>query len=139
MRGEGSEMTQHQRTYRPATRDDAHRLFCWRNDPLTRSMFRSSDLVEWDQHLRWLERRLDGAPNLFIFEWCGVPVGTFRLDDDEISYTIAPEHRERGLATAMLKMVRRDFGPLRAMIFPRNVASIRAAQSASLTVILLDD
>lgn len=123
---------------RPATMDDAQRLFDWRNDPLTRAMSINTEPVEWTGHVAWLERRLSrNAPMLFIAEIDGAPVGTFRIDADEISYTVAPEHRGRGAAKAMLQIAFARFGKLRAEIKPENVASIKAALAAGHEVALL--
>lgn len=117
---------------RPATLEDAQLLFDWRNDPLTRAMFKNSGVVLWDTHINWLTQRLSRLdPHLYIAE-IGVPVGTFRLDGDEISYTVAPEARGKGIGSAMLLKVREMFGPRRAEIFERNVASIRIAERAGM-------
>ncbi len=118
---------------RPATMDDARRLFDWRNDPLTRAMSNNTDAVEWAGHVAWLERRLSRPePMLFVAEVRSVPVGTFRVDGDEISYTIAPEFRGLGYAVEMLRLAAERHGPLRAEIKPENEASIRAANQALL-------
>lgn len=69
-------------------------------------------------------------PNLFIAKIDSDNVGTFRIDGDEVSYTIAPAFRGRGLATKLLREVRARFGRLQAEIYPHNVASIRAAERA---------
>jgi len=123
---------------RPANIDDAERLFNWRNDPLTRAMSINTAPVEWDGHIGWLKRRLSlPAPNLYVAEVDGVPVGTVRVDDDEISYTVAPERRGKGFATQMLIAARRQFGSLCAEIKRENEASIRAAVSAGHKVVLI--
>lgn len=132
---------------RPATTDDARRLFDWRNDPLTRAMSNNTDPVAWDRHVEWLSKRLArdhphrGSqrenPHLYIFELDGEPVGTVRLDGDEISYTVAPEHRQKGVAKTMLTEAFRQFGPKRAEIKPENVASIKAARAAGHEVALV--
>lgn len=124
---------------RLATIDDARQLFEWQNDSLTLAMSVNSDPVEWDDHVGWLTERLSRAPpDLFIAELNGTSVGTVRLDDDEISYTVAPEHRGKGIATSMLIEAHRQFGPKLAKIKPHNLASIQAARKAGHTVQLLD-
>lgn len=124
---------------RLATPQDSRPLFRWRNDELTRAMFKHGDPVPWKDHVAWLERRLSQPqPNLFIAEENGVPVGTIRVDEDNsLSYTVAPEHRGRGIAARMLRLVRERFGPLTAEIHPENVGSIRAAERAGHRVVLL--
>jgi len=123
---------------RLATRDDAQLLLAWRNDPLTRAMSKSLHEVQWDEHVRWLNSRLTRIePHLYIAEIDGAPVGTIRIDGDEISYTVAPEHRGRGYATEMLRWAHAQFGSLRAEIKPENVASVKAAERAGHKVELL--
>lgn len=122
---------------RAATIDDARILFDWRNDPLTREMSRNTAMVDWLQHIGWLTAWLARPrPNLFIAE-LAEPVGTFRVDDDEVSYTVAPAYRGGGIGTQMLIEARKMFGPLRAEIFERNEASIKIAERAGMVVRLL--
>ena len=125
---------------RPATRDDARRLFDWRNDELTRNMSKSKGLIPWEDHLGWLDRRLKmDQPNLFVFEVDGQPVATFRIDGRDLSYTVAPEHRNRGIAKLMLNEVKSRFGSLRAHVYSDNVPSIKVAQSAGMDVVIVDE
>jgi UDP-2,4-diacetamido-2,4,6-trideoxy-beta-L-altropyranose hydrolase len=121
---------------RPATIEDAFHLFHWRNDALTRAMSKNSDAVAWPDHVKWLTARLE-KPGLFIAEVDRVPVGTFRVDDGEISYTVAPEYRRKGYGLAMLNKAREMFGPLRAEIFPHNTASMKIAEQAGMLVAVL--
>ena len=124
---------------RPARMSDAELLFQWRNDPLTCAMSRSSDPVSWDAHISWLTGRLARSePHIYIAER-RVPVGTFRLDGDEISYTVAPEARGKGIGLAMMCRVSEMFGPLRAEIYERNTASIRVAQRAGMILHIMPD
>lgn len=123
---------------RPATIDDAQRLFDWRNDALTRAMSKTTDPVAWDDHVGWLSRRLSREnPGLFIAEVDGVAVGTFRIDDEHVSYTVAPEHRGNNYAYEMLVIVAAEYGPMKAEIKPENAASISAATRSGHQVIVL--
>jgi RimJ/RimL family protein N-acetyltransferase len=127
-------------TVRPATVDDAALLFDWRNDPVTRLMSRNSAPVAWEDHIPWLSQRVArGNPGLFIAENDGVAVATYRIDGSEISYTVAPEFRGRGVLAELLKIAVQRHGKLTAVISPRNEASIRAAVRAGLRVVLLDE
>jgi RimJ/RimL family protein N-acetyltransferase len=95
--------------------------------------------IAWPDHLKWLTARLTReAPNLFIGEIDGEPVGTFRVDGDEISYTVAPEARRRGVGSALLSKAEERFGALRAEIFKRNTASIKVAKRSGMMVHILD-
>ena len=124
---------------RPARMSDAELLFQWRNDPLTRAMSRNDAPVPWDTHISWLAGRLARSePHLYIAE-SSVPVGTFRLDGDEVSYTVAPEARGKGIGLAMLCIANEMFGPLRAEIYERNTVSIRIAQKAGMILHIMPD
>lgn len=124
----------------PAQPEHAKLLFEWRNDALTRAMFKNSDVVEWDTHIAWLTARLEREiPHLYVALFKGLPIGTFRLDGDEISYTIAPDARRQGLGVAMVSKACEMFGTLRAEIYERNVASIKIATRAGLIVHILPD
>lgn len=130
---------------RHATRKDAGLLFLWRNDPLTCAMSNNSAPVAWEKHVWWLGDRLARPqPHLYIAMQCSftvpqvrTPVGVLRLDDDLLSYTVAPEVRGQGIARRLLKEARDRFGILRAQIKPENIASIRAAESAGHKVELI--
>lgn len=124
---------------RPATIADRETLFAWRNDASTRSMSHDRAKVDWAEHCRWLEARLARTqPDLYMVESGPAIVATFRIDDGTISYTVAPEYRNMGVAKAMLQRAVREFGPLRAEIFSSNIASRKAAEEAGLTVDILE-
>ncbi len=102
-------------------------------------MSKNKDAVDWSDHLGWLERRLGLAqPNLFIFELDEEPVATFRIDGEDLSYTVAPGRRNQGIAKLMLNEVRSQFGRLRAHVYADNVPSIRVAQNAGMDVVIID-
>lgn len=125
---------------RTATMEDAKRLFDWRNDPVTRQMSKNSEPVTWDYHLDWLRKRLALAdPRLYIVEEDGVAVATYRIDGaNEISYTVAPEFRLRGIASTLLVEALKRHGPLTAHIFRDNSGSIKAASQANVDIIHLN-
>ncbi|WP_254409655.1 GNAT family N-acetyltransferase [Streptomyces sp. AC495_CC817] len=95
---------------RAASPDDAEMLLTWRNDPATRSASLQSEEVPLAVHLRWLEGVLsDQSRTLLVGELDGEPVGTVRFDaqdvsaqDAEVSITVAPAHRGRGLSRPLL-------------------------------------
>lgn len=118
---------------RPATMDDAERLFRWRNDPVTRAASVNRDPVAWADHLAWLEASLaDPLRDILIAE-DGVPVGTLRLDRDirtEVSITLAPAARGHGQAAPLLRLATGGKGPYAARIRHDNPASRKAFEAA---------
>ena len=125
---------------RPAKMQDARLLFNWRNDPATRAMSITSGELNWEMHLGWLSSRLSlPDPCIFITEVSGCAIGTFRIDGDEISFTVAPEARGRGHATEMLRLAREMFGSKIAVVKPENQASAVAARGAGHRVRFLVD
>lgn len=127
---------------RRASADDAARLLEWRNDAQTRAMAITQDPVPAADHRRWLDARLGDADTLLtIAEHDGEPVGTVRLDrhgpaEAELSITIAPAARGRGLARRTIELgveqARREWGVdcVTARIRPENAASLRAFAAA---------
>ncbi|MBE1499420.1 RimJ/RimL family protein N-acetyltransferase [Amycolatopsis lexingtonensis] len=93
---------------REATEADAELLLDWRNDPRTRQSSRSTAVVALDEHLAWLRGVLaDPQRLLLVVEHEETPVGTVRFDRRdgdgwEVSITLAPESRGRGLSGAVL-------------------------------------
>lgn len=126
---------------RPATVDDAARLLAWRNDPETRARSLDGEVVAPAAHEAWLARALASPTRaVLVAEEGGAPVGTVRLDDGahgalEVSLTVAPEARGRGLGAALLRAAEdaaRARGGVRltATIKHDNAASILAFKRA---------
>ncbi|MGW5050727.1 GNAT family N-acetyltransferase [Actinokineospora sp. NPDC004072] len=114
-------------TLRPAAQADAERLLAWRNDPGTRRWSLNPDPVSPEDHRRWLAR----DRHLLIAEEAGTPVGVVRFDPlpdgVEVSITIAPEARGRGLARPILEAAQDTVAGQRvhARIHEDNAASRR--------------
>jgi RimJ/RimL family protein N-acetyltransferase len=115
---------------RDAVLADGGDLFRWRNDRETRNWSRDTSDVSWDEHLTWLKSALQ-SPNrqLLIAEDKRGAVGTIRLDlwDGvwEMSWTVAPEHRGKGVGAAMVQLA------VSRMAGERVFAEIKAANFAS--------
>ena len=134
--------------FRRATILDARLLHDWRNDPATRENSISPDSVAYETHLAWLEQLLaDPARRIFIVEdEDGVPVGTIRVDGRqdggegidgaaELSWTVSPDSRGKGLGKAMLLgFLRLHDGAYTAQVKTQNLQSMKIARHAGFTV-----
>ena len=96
---------------RDATRADAQVLFDWRNDEETRRVSRERAAVDWNTHVRWLEKTLAGGwprcVHCVAETDAGELVGMVRADerDDglfELSITVAPGRRWEGIGKRMV-------------------------------------
>ena len=106
-------------TIRSATRDDTKLLFDWRNDRETQRASGSSAPLEWAEHEEWMNKVTSGrfpGRALYVVESAGERVGTVRSDhrDDgytEVSYTVAPLWRGKGLGKRMVVQFVHEFLP----------------------------
>ncbi|MGH8546305.1 MAG: GNAT family N-acetyltransferase [Gammaproteobacteria bacterium] len=121
---------------RQAEMADAPHLLRWRNDDETRRYSVHPERIEWSQHLQWLGSVLqDTRAELYIAELDGQAIGSVRVDHGEdakeLSWTVAPEWRGRGVGSLMLRTaVSQIAPPLVARIHPLNVASKQVASKA---------
>lgn len=125
---------------RAATMDDAQRLFNWRTDAETVAAAINTSAISWDEHVTWLKARLaDERTKLLIAELDGSPVGTVRFDTrseyTELSWTVAPEVRGKGVGKAMVALAASQWqGPLICRIKQRNSGSQRIASRAGFSL-----
>lgn len=109
--------------------DDAELLLGLRNDPLTQANSIHGAPANAVEHLKWLERlRADDSRQLLIAEENGIPVGSVRIDrlatGSEISYTVSPAHRGKGVGKMMVSLaIELAVRPVTARIKPSNRAS----------------
>ncbi len=111
-------------------------LWLWRNDPAARALFRNTDEIGWEAHLRWFAAARDAEDQcLLMGEIETRPVGMVRLDRSadrraEVHVNISPELRGRGYGKELLARAcmyaRDEFGCrlLEAGIKPENLRSI---------------
>jgi len=124
---------------RRATLEDWPLLLDWRNDRTTREASHQASLVQPDEHIAWLTDILnDQARELYLAEEGGQVVGTVRaeLTDGiyELSWSVAPMARGRGVATRMVALLTAQISaPIRAEIKAGNLASERVAERAGMT------
>lgn len=129
-------------TLRRASSADAKLLYTWRNDPATRGNSLCHAPVLWETHLQWLETCLaDSTRALYVAESSGEAVGTVRSDFDgkvyELSWTVAPDWRGRGLGLGMVRALIATL-PLKshyqAVVLHGNEASHRIALTLAMKV-----
>ncbi len=124
---------------RGATWADRDLLLEWRNDPLTVQGSLSGASVEADEHYAWLRKSLiSGSRRLFIAEEDGVAVGTARLDYSpagvELSWTVAPEARGRGVGKRLVGLAAEQAPSIFARIRSDNPASLAIARACGFTL-----
>jgi RimJ/RimL family protein N-acetyltransferase len=139
---------------RHAAMADASLLWQWANDLVTRANSLNSEPIPWAVHQNWYAKKLASKDcRLWIMERGEFPVGQIRYDrisadGAEISLSVAPPMRGRGLGTLLLKMtlplVACELGVnwVRGIALCENTASHRAFEKASFTVAerrLIDD
>jgi len=130
---------------RGATIDDARLLYEWRNDPAARSASRNIVPLDFESHVRWLEGTLKNSlRELLIAEIDGTPVGTVRLDRSaegtELSWTVAPGVRRKGIGKAIVALAcRRAKPPIYAEMQEGNIASIKIAEFAGMSLVKKKD
>ena len=121
--------------------DDAQLLFDWRNDIETRKQSRNTDSTSWENHLLWLAKSLKMTTRkLYVAEHKGVLVGTIRSDRNEdgtveLSWTVAPSHRGKGVGKAMVMQFVEQLHPeekLIAIIRKGNISSEKIAEALGL-------
>lgn len=120
---------------RPARTADWQALLDWRNDPATVAASLTPGTVDEAGHRGWLDRMLqDPGVTLWIAEDATGAVGTVRLtplgDGKEVSITLAPTARGRGLAAVLIALACTAPVPYYARIKPGNAASRRAFETA---------
>jgi UDP-2,4-diacetamido-2,4,6-trideoxy-beta-L-altropyranose hydrolase len=127
---------------RPARNDDCDILWRWANDPGTRNASFRPASIAWDQHREWFEKSLsDDQTLIMIAEDSGNPIATLRMKNEgdgvaQISITLAPEARGKGLAAYLIERGSREAAALmdtrrvEALIKPENIASRRAFENA---------
>lgn len=118
--------------FRKAKIEDAQLLFEWRNDPYTREMSGKVEEITINEHIYWLNRKLnDPEVCLYILTDGRSNIGQLRLEliNNEyiISYSIAREFRGRGFGKVIIKMIIDEFpeSVLVAFVKKVNYQSVR--------------
>lgn len=104
-----SEQASHQLTLRRAGVEDSWQLWAWRNEQATREASFNTEYIPFDEHERWLLRKLpDPKMRIFIAEDReGQGIGYVRFDikdgEAEISVSLDENKRGKGYGTEIIK------------------------------------
>lgn len=131
-------------TLRPATAEDCHRVWVWRNDPETRQASFDSSPIDFAAHQAWFKASLERDDRrLYVILADGTESGVVRLDisgkEAVVSVNLAPEWRGRGVGPAALQAVSEfafavlDLERLVASVKPENQRSLTAFRKAGFT------
>lgn len=132
-------------TFKPAKVEDCKLLFDWRNDEITRKNSISSDIIPFENHVKWFNESLKNKNRkIYIVFNNNTTVGTTRVDIENkkniISWTIAPSARGKGYGKLMVKsFVDMLNGEIIAIIKENNTASIKIAEFAGLKLDSIKD
>jgi len=130
-----------------ACESDCELVFLWANDPEARKESFSANLITWEEHVQWFEKKIMDKKCIFFIAFNGQaqPIGQVRFEvdgqDAVISLSIDSNFRGSGLscpiiARAAEKMFnRRIVSRINAFIKPHNVRSIKAFELAGFRVV----
>ena len=121
---------------REITEKDWKILLDWRNDPVTRQNFYTSDSVDVEGHKKYIKTTItDPTRSQFILEYNGDPVGTIREDqcgneEFKLSYTVDPLCRGKKIGQIMMSIYLLDrWGSFLCEVKCENIPSIRMIKS----------
>lgn len=95
---------------RRACLDDAMDILRWRNDPVARAMSRHNEPINESDHMAWYSGAVVDPNRLFLVGILdGMSIGIVRFDNlgasmTEVSITVAPEARGKGLGGELLRL-----------------------------------
>lgn len=93
--------------------EDAKLLYIWRNEKETRKNSFNSNLIDFNEHLNWLEKNLENNARLFYILMCdGMEVGQVRIDIEEqigvVNYSIDSKYRKMGYGKSILELAEQE-------------------------------
>jgi UDP-2,4-diacetamido-2,4,6-trideoxy-beta-L-altropyranose hydrolase len=127
---------------RRAGLEDRRLLFEWANDPAVRAASFSTELIPWDTHVEWFEKKIGQRESLlFIAEdESGTALGQIRFDVKdsaaELNLSLAKEKRGLGLSVPFIEAGVRELlastecEKVHAFVKPQNAASGKAFEKA---------
>lgn len=85
-------------------------IYEWANDPVTRMYSFHKDVISYEQHVEWFQRKIkDTNCRFYICQHDNDLIGQIRVDFENgkgiVSYCVAPLHRGCGYGSQMLRML----------------------------------
>jgi UDP-2,4-diacetamido-2,4,6-trideoxy-beta-L-altropyranose hydrolase len=122
--------------------DDASILWNWSNDTQVRNVSFSSTLITWEEHIRWINSKLNNPKCVFYIAFDNDnPVGQIRYDLKAdcaiVSISIDEKYRGKGYGSLLARSASNmifetsNVKAICAYIKPTNIASIRAFSKAN--------
>ena len=122
---------------RVATIDDAQFLFDLRNEKSNRAMFRDTNEVLWEDHIKWLSGKLlKGDFFIYIAIDDKDMIGQFRIDEKgEVSVSLSEKFKGKGVGWQIIKAGSEMFRKhsqkvLIADVKTENISSLKSFQKA---------
>ncbi|WP_051233626.1 GNAT family N-acetyltransferase [Butyrivibrio sp. NC3005] len=96
-----------------ATINDARDILDWRNDKDTRENSFSNEIIDYESHIKWFEKKLsDNNCRMFILIDNNEKIGQIRVDINnkigEISYMISPKYRGKGYGSKIVDLIEKE-------------------------------
>ncbi len=127
---------------RRAMQEDSRLVFEWANDEVTRSVSFSHDIIQWEDHQQWYQRRMDDPGSVFFIardpEGAALGIVRFQIEGNRAiaSINLSPEQRGKGYGSQFLRLASKrlfqesSISQIDAFIKSDNAASVRAFMHA---------
>lgn len=112
--------------------EDAKLLFDWSNEKTVRQNSLSAELIEWEDHLKWLNNKLNSDSLMLILLYNQIPIGVIRFDNKRdyflINYSIDLKYRGKGFGKKIVELglgkIKKG-AQLRAIVKKENISSVK--------------
>ena len=123
-----------------AKKTDIKFVFDLSNEPLVRSNSFNSDIIDYNDHVRWYEKQINDKNNLFyIIKKNNASIGQVRIKMEDgfsvIAISISDKYRGQGFASKSLVLATKEYfksndSPIHAYIKKTNSRSVRTFENA---------
>lgn len=127
---------------RRATFDDAELLFKWANDQDVRNNAINSQIIKWEEHIRWLKSRLSSnSVEIYILEFEQRALGQIRIELNDgfwqIDYSVDNNFRYLGLGKFMIDYIKNSlskYKKISGLVKSENKASMKVFLNAGFQI-----